>query len=183
MISLQICILFILTIVVLHVSGPYKTFLVPDMVKEITTPLIISSLLHAVVEEYVFRHLFWSNIPRDIAVKYRITLVWCNTLLWWMAHISLVYHSIHTGTQSLLKIYLSTTYNLSLMYASLCLNAIYVECGPNSLLNCVLVHFLILLVWGIFLGGHKEEFYSKYNHPESLGSVKRLIKEYIQKNT
>lgn len=172
--------LAILTIIILHVSGPFPTFFKPSLVQQITPAILLSSLFHGIVEEFVFRHCFWSMLSAERAERHRASLIWLNVLVFWLVHILLLYYTQHydLGTA---RVYSTTTYNLSVLFLGMCLNAVYLESGPNSLANCVFVHASLLIVWSIFLGGNSDDYYAKYKMPDTLRHTRHLVADFLSK--
>lgn len=170
--------LTILCILVLHVTCPFPTFFSPKLVSQLHTETVVSCLAHAFVEEYIFRHLFWSMLPRGAVATRPISLLWLNVTIFWLVHILLLYHSRHNGQQNA-DVYASTSYNVSLIFMTMMLNAIYLETGPLSLANCIFVHALVLLLWSLCLGGADGDYFSKYKPPRMLSDATVIVRRYI----
>lgn len=155
----------LILIIVIHVAQPVPSFLQWSIVNEITPSMIITCAAHAVVEEYIFRHLYWSSIPEDVAQRRRVSLVWLNVSAFWLVHVILLHHARGVSS-SLESIYASTSYNVSILFVGMMLNAIYVETGTTSLINCIAVHLVLLLVWTVCFGGGSRDYMSKYKPPD-----------------
>lgn len=175
-----ITVLILLTIIVLHVTGPFQSFLKPELVHAIETRMVITSLLHGILEEYVLRHLYWKHLAKS--PKNRASMIWLNVLVFWFVHILLVYISEYNDDHHALRTYSSVSYNLSIVFAGMALNAIYLDTGRHALFNCIVLHVTMLLVWSIFLGGSNKEYYSKYNvvKSPSVQRVRSVFGTYVR---
>lgn len=174
-----ICTLALLCVIILHVAGPFPTFFKVQTVSAIPGSLMVTCIAHAIIEEYVFRHLFWNMLPPKIASRNRASLIWLNVLVFWTAHILILYHSEYSASSNL-NVYNSTCYNMSVVFMALMMNSLYLETGPMSLANCILAHALILIVWSIFLGGSEDGYYDKYQPPQILREAYMLLNRYMK---
>ena len=157
---MQLLVLTIVTIVVLHIAGPFPSFLELDIVSSLRPGILFPCLAHGIIEEYLFRHLFWKNLKKSHHVG---VLIWINVLAFWLVHVLLLYYTRIAGHERLIAVYESTTYNLSIVFAGIMLNVLYLESNPFPLAACVLAHTCLLLLWTLALGGDKPEYYAKYN--------------------
>jgi len=172
--------LAIITVIVLHVAGPFRSFLHWSIVNEITPWMVLSCLAHSIIEECIFRHVFWSAVPEIISYERRASLVWLNVLLFWLAHVIIIYRARYVSN-TLSPVYESTTYNMSVLFIALMLNAVYLETGRGSIFNCILVHFAFIITWTVFLGGGSDDYFAKYRPPESLQSAATIMSDFVSR--
>lgn len=156
---LRLLVLAILTIILLHIAGPFDTFFTPDFTG-LKPNILVSCLAHGIIEEYIFRHVYWKNLKTS---PHKASLIYINVLLFWVAHVLLLYYTREAEHDYLLRVYESVSYQLSIVFAGLFLNALYLESHPFPLAACILAHSTLLIMWTLFLGGNNEQFYTKYS--------------------
>ena len=172
--------LFLLTTVVLHVAGPYPTFMRPKLVGELSPRLVGACLLHAIVEEYIFRHLFWSKLRAHKTSPHVVTLVWINVLAFWLVHVLLLYHSRLFGLKSALAVYETIPYHLSIVFAGIMFNAIYFESTPFPYASCAAAHACLLLTWSVCFAGEEDDYYTKYELPRPVQRMRRMVTDFVR---
>ena len=162
---------------VIHITGPEPSFFQPKVIDESMVFYVLVSLCHGFVEELIFRELFWSFFEK-VDVRHIGTLVLLNTAIFWVCHM-LVYHlCIADGKHSKASLYQSTSYNVSLLFLSLILNASYLENRGNMpLMHVAMLHSFTLVVWAVFLGGYGLNFSAQSYTPSGVAiALERLQK-------
>lgn len=157
--------LTLICVVVLHVAGPFPTFFRLDLVSRITARMVVLCAAHAIVEETLLRHVFWSHVSPRARVDHAASLVWLNVLAFWLLHVLILYRSDQQENREAMRVYRSTSYNLSVVFFALMLNAVYLETRRAPLLTCIAVHFAVLMAWTVGLGAAGDAFYDKYQPP------------------
>lgn len=158
-------VLLLLNLIVLHVAGPFPSFFKWRLVHRLTPLMIASSLGHAIVEEFIFRYLYWTMLPPGAAARHRTSLVYLNVTLFWLLHVLLLYHSRLRQHDETVATYQSTSYNVSLIFFALSVNAIFLESTQWALARCIALHAIILIVWTACLGGGHDDYLDKYQMP------------------
>lgn len=171
--------LALVTILVLHMAQPYPSFLQWSVVNDITPLMVVSCLAHSIIEEVIFRYLFWSLIPDDVSVVRRASFIWLNVTLFWVAHVVVLYNARSQGS-AISSVYESTSYNISILLSCLMFNAIYLDTGPRSLANCIAVHAFLLLSWTVLFGGGRPEYFCKYSIPAPVREVSSKVGRFVQ---
>ena len=147
--------------VTLNASGTFRPFMHTRDGMTFGWSLIVSSLAHAFVEEYVFRVLFWKHLKH--MHERRTTLLWLNVSIFWVAHVVLLNLEGATNNKTAVGTYTSASYQLTLLFAAMMFNAIYLDAGVSRpYVVTVSVHAAALLVWGALAGGNDESYYRKY---------------------
>jgi predicted Abi (CAAX) family protease len=150
-----------LLVAILHASGAFESFLVPTRDLRCLTRLVVYSLAHAFAEEYVFRALYWKRLGN--ATAQRTTYLWLNVSIFWVMHVALLQCERHAHNGAAAQTYSSASYQLSIVFAALLFNAVYLDSGVSRpLLTTALLHAALLVAWGIFGGGNEDTYYEKY---------------------
>jgi hypothetical protein len=150
--------LTVLSAVVVHIVSPLPSFL-EWHVCSVSPILVLSCAAHAIVEEYVFRKLFWSHVAPSSGV-HTVLLVWLNVLVFWAAHLVLLARERPGSWGS--RVYSMCSYQVSLIFVGLMLNCLYLTAPSHPYVFCVLAHVAFLLLWSLLLGGGRTEAYEKY---------------------
>lgn len=172
-------VLIVVSVLTLHVSGPFPTFFEFNIADRLSERMMLACVVHGVLEEYIFRHLFWTLLPEHVRVHMRATMVYLNVLLFWLFHVLILYAERSRGSGN--KAYENITYHLSCVFMGMMLNAIYLESGGFTLANCMLLHICILIVWSAFLGGDTDKYYQKYNIHTDAAKIGLMFKNFIQR--
>lgn len=148
--------------IIIQMTHPDYNFVKWSIIESNMVFVLLTCIGHAFIEEFIFRHLFWKNVPKnspDVPL-----LIFLNVSIFWIVHLALLYYSVYTENERKVKLYTSTSYNICLLFLTIALNVIYLD--PNAkfpLIRCITFHAIILLIWSIFLGGSDQDMMKTYD--------------------
>lgn len=159
---MNVLLLLCVTAVALHLCSPFPSFFKITSPHRPSSVAVAVCVAHAILEETLFRHLFWNHFRRHTTSHY-VSLLWVNVLMFWLMHVLLIYGMETVLNQGSPKLYFTTSYHMSIVFAGIFLNAVYLEATlVHPLVQCIAMHAMLLLVWECFLGGDDPALYEKY---------------------